>query len=416
MTRAGSRRPLAGWLVADVVSVTGTRVSMIAIPLFVLLSTGSATRTGLVAVAELTPLILLKALSGPVIDQVGARRVAVFCDLASTVVVATIPVLYDVHGLSFPVFLAIVAVAGALRGPGDAAKSALAPSVAETAQVPMERVTGLSGTVERTATMAGAGLGGLLVAMVGPAQAIVVDAVSFAVSAAVLWWGTAGLVPVVAEEAETPDTLPYLQRLKAGWDHLRGDRLLLSIAVMVALTNLLDQAWMTVLMPVWVVDTGRGAAVLGLLLAVWSALSALGALAAALWAARLPRYAVYVVAFLIAGLPRFVATGLGAPMWLLLAIFALGGLSSGFLNPIIGAIVFERIPAALVGRVSSLITSLAFGLMPLGGLLGGLLVDGIGLTPTFLAIGVAYFLVTMVPAADASWRELDRRPQVSSVA
>ena len=51
MTTTGGRRALHGWLVSDAVSVTGTRVSMIAIPLFVLDSTGSATRTGLAALA-----------------------------------------------------------------------------------------------------------------------------------------------------------------------------------------------------------------------------------------------------------------------------------------------------------------------------------------------------------------------------
>ena len=49
---------------------------MIALPWFVLTTTGSATKTGLVALAELLPLVLLKVLGGPVIDRVGARRVA----------------------------------------------------------------------------------------------------------------------------------------------------------------------------------------------------------------------------------------------------------------------------------------------------------------------------------------------------
>ena len=77
------RTALYGWLTSEAISLTGTRVSMIALPWFVLTTTGSATQTGLVALAELVPLVLLKVLGGPVIDRVGARRVSVTCDLAS---------------------------------------------------------------------------------------------------------------------------------------------------------------------------------------------------------------------------------------------------------------------------------------------------------------------------------------------
>ena len=72
--------------------------------------------------------------------------------------------------------------------------------------------------------------------------------------------------------------------------------------------------------------------------------------------------------------------------------------------------IFERIPEPLVGRVTSLTTSMCFALMPLGGLLGGLLVSGFGLAAAMLACGAAYFVVTMLPAVDPRWREMDRRP------
>lgn len=86
----------------------------------------------------------------------------------------------------------------------------------------------------------------------------------------------------------------------------------------------------------------------------------------------------------------------------------LGGLCSGFLNPILGAVFFERIPAAMVGRVSSLSTAMAFALMPFGGLLGGFLVGALGLAPTLMAVGIAYLLVTIGPALVVpTYREMD---------
>lgn len=406
------RRPLYGWLTAEAVSLTGTRVSMIAVPLFVLQTTGSATRTGIVAVAETLPLVVLKLLGGPLIDRVGARRIAVTCDLGSCVVVAASPLLYAAGRLSFPLFVVLVAVAGALRGPGDGAKYAFIPSLVTAAGVPTERVTGLAGTVERTASLAGAGLAGVLVAGIGAADALLVDAASFGVSALVLLWATRGLPAV---ELPDLDPLPYLARLRQGWDFLHGDRLLLGMAVMVALTNMIDAASTSVLMPVWAVRSGNGAAALGLVFATWSGASAVGALIAAGYAARLPRFRIYLVGFVITGLPRFLVMALDSPLAAILAVFVIGGFFSGFLNPVLGAVEFERIPAAMVGRVTSMMTAMCWALIPVGGLLGGILVGSWGLSAAFLVCGVAYFAVTMLPAVDPTWRQMDQRPEPVSV-
>src|SRR3954466_15036880 len=94
------RAPLVAFLVANVVSICGTRVSAIAIPWFVLVTTGSPLKTGLVALAEMAPLVLSKALGGPLIDRVGPRRISVPADTASAALVAAIPLLHAVHALS----------------------------------------------------------------------------------------------------------------------------------------------------------------------------------------------------------------------------------------------------------------------------------------------------------------------------
>ena len=405
------RRPLHGWLTAEALSLTGTRVSMIALPWFVLTTTGSATQTGLVALAEMLPLVLLKVLGGPIIDKVGARRVSITCDLLSVLVIGAIPLLHTAGHLSFPGFLGLVALAGALRGPGDGAKHAMVPALVEHAGVPMERATGLASMVERGASMLGAAFAGGLIAVVGPANALLIDALSFALSAAVLAWSTRGLgraAEPTGTIGETPSR--YRQRLREGWDFLRGDRVLLGIAVMVALTNFLDIAWASVLVPVWAQEYGGGAAAIGLLFAVFSGASVLGAMCAAAWGERLPRFKVYLLAFLVTGVPRFVVMAYDVPLLAVLAVAVVGGFASGFINPVLGAVVFERIPPPLVGRVTSLSSAMCFALMPLGGLLGGLLVGGFGLAAAMLACGAAYLLVTMAPAFDPRWREMDECP------
>jgi MFS family permease len=137
-----------------------------------------------------------------------------------------------------------------------------------------------------------------------------------------------------------------------------------------------------------------------------------GSLVAAAYGTRLPRFATYVVAFAITGLPRFVLFALGVPLWAIVAMCLVGGCASGFLNPVLGAVEFERIPRALVGRVTALTSAICWSLMPLGGVLGGVLVTGIGLDPALLVVGLCYFAATMAPAFVPSFRGMDRRTAV----
>jgi MFS family permease len=399
---------MRGWLLSEAISLTGTRVSMIALPWFVLTTTGSPTRTGAVALAEMLPLVLLKVLSGPVIDRVGARRVSIACDVASVAAVGAIPLLHEAGLLTFPVLLLLVALAGGLRGPGDAAKAALTPAVVAAADVEMERVTGLYSMVERTAGLIGAAAAASLVAALGAADALVVDALSFGLSAAILAVSTRALPKVQSEEAD--EETPYVVRLREGWDFLRRDPVLLGITIMVALTNLLDAAYATVLVPVWSKETIGSAGGVALVFAVFGGSAAVGALLASAWAARLPRYRTYLISFLICGLPRFVVFGLDLPIGVVVAVIAVSGFAAGFINPVLSAVIFERIPESLTGRVSALTTAMCFALIPFGGLLGGALASGVGLSAAMLVAGVAYFVVTMAPAVDPRWRDFDRRP------
>ena len=106
--------------------------------------------------------------------------------------------------------------------------------------------------------MLGAALAGGLVAVIGPANALVVDAASFGVSALLLAWAMPAKTREVASDEEV-DPAPYLEQLRQGWRFLRSDRVLVGITVMVSLTNLLDLAWAAVLVPVWGLENGGAA-------------------------------------------------------------------------------------------------------------------------------------------------------------
>ncbi|MDX6281015.1 MAG: hypothetical protein QOH03_2086 [Kribbellaceae bacterium] len=391
-----NRAPLVAFLIANVVSVCGTRVSAIAIPWFVLISTGSPTKTGLASLAEMLPLVLSKAFGGPLIDRIGPRRISIVADTGSTLVVAMIPLLHSLHALNFPTLLVLVGIAGALRGPGDAAKGTLVPDIAEAAQVPLERVTGLESTTERLAGFLAFGLAGGLIALLGEVNALWIDAASFGFCAVlfVIWVPRRTTRPTKAAEQEEGS---YTQRLRQGWTFLRKDKLMMPLVLMISVTNLLDAAVVAVMIPVWMRTHGHGPGQTGMVLTAFFITATAFALVAASIGERIPRRTAFILSFLICGAPRFVVLALDVPLWVVLVTYAVAGVGGGFINPVLGALFIERVPRPMLGRVNSLAESVGWAGVPLGGVLAGATIAGIGLTPTFLVAGALYLLATVAP-------------------
>ncbi|MFL6101226.1 MAG: MFS transporter [Actinomycetales bacterium] len=406
---ARSTRPLVALLTASGVSLIGTRLSVIALPLFVLITTGSATRTGLVAFVEMTPLVLAQAAAGPITDRIGPRRVSIVSDLVSGAVMALIPILHAVDRLTFPVLLAIVGLLGLARGPGDGAKYVMVPGIAEASGQPPERVLGLEDSMSRASSILGPLGAAALVAGLGAPTAIAFDAGSFVVAALVVAVGVRPPVGSAASSADS-DPAPYLRRLGSGLAFVRQDRLLRSIVYMVGTTNLLDQALSTVLVVVWARWQGGGAGLMGLVAASMGLGSVIGALTAASVGHRLPRRTTYTWSFFVVGGPRFLVLGLGAPLWVVLPVLFVGGLGAGTLNPILGAVELERVPVHLRARVMSVLTSASQVLVPFGGVVGGLLTEQFGIRAALLACAAVYTSATLMPLFGRHWREMDRRP------
>jgi MFS family permease len=392
---------------ATVLSTSGTRLSAIAIPWLVLTTTGSPVLTGLAGFAEMLPYVVAKALGGPLIDRLGARRVALWSDSLSTLAVALVPLLYWAGLLSIWVLLPAVALLGVLRAPSDAAKQALVPMVATLGSLPLERVTGVMGASDRLAGTLGAAAAGGLIALLGPAPALLANAAAFLLSALVVAIG----IPRREAPAQKRDlSTSYRRELAEGWTVLRSDPVLRALVIMIAITNLFDQAYATVLLPVWVQTAGLDVTWVGIFLAVFSGASIIGAGIAAAVGERLPRLPVYTIGFLFAGPAPMAAFALNAPVPAIVAVLVVSGFAAGFLNPIIGAILFERIPSAMVGRVIALFGALAWALMPFGGLYAGLLVDNAGIVLALAATGALYLFATLTPVAAPSFRQMERKP------
>lgn len=409
MQTVTTRVPLVGLLAGHAVSMTGNVLTLVALPLYVLAQTGSATATGLTGVAATLPVVLGGTFGGPLVDRVGHRRASVLADMVSAVTIAAVPVLDRTTGLPLWGLLLLVVASGLLDTPGQVARTALLPEAAAVAGVPIERAVGTFEAVERVARVLGAPLAGVLVAVLGTLQVLALDAGSFAVSALlVARYVPAGLT------AATEQLSGYWSALRNGALFVLRDPLLRALVLLVMVTNMLDSAKITVLLPVYADRQLGGAVALGLLFGA----SGFGALAGSMLFGvvghRLPRRPTFVVGFCVAGGIPPLTMAAGLPLPALLVAFVAAGLGAGAINPIISLIKLQRVPATMRASVYGLIGAGAWAAMPAGALLGGLVVDTQGLRTTLIAVGVLYVLVTLTPAFGGPWRSMNRQQPLGS--
>jgi predicted MFS family arabinose efflux permease len=259
--------------------------------------------------------------------------------------------------------------------------------------------------------LVGAPLAGLLIGVIGTANVLWLDAASFLVSAGIIWI----LVPVFEPTQKEAKAGNYLSELKDGLRFITRDSLILSIVVMVMLTNFLDAIFGGVLQPVYVREVYGNALNLGLLISANGGGAVIGGLIFAAIGHRLPRQATFVGAFVLTGF-RFWVYALYPPIWILIVVTLITSVGAGPLNPIIGAIEFERIPANMRGRVFGAITAGAWIAMPLGMLLGGILTDRLGTFIMMIGLAITFLVTTLSMAFIPAMKEMNRKPQPSNFA
>ncbi|GLZ37286.1 MFS transporter [Actinokineospora sp. NBRC 105648] len=404
-----SRVPLVALLAANALSICGTTMTLLAVPWFVLQTTGSPARTGLVAGVEVAGTVVAAVLGGPVVDRLGRRAASVLSDLLGAAAVAAVPLLFATTGLPFGLLLALTGVLGLVSAPGVLARSSLMPGLISRAGVSAERAAGAYDGVSRGAKMLGAPLAGVLIAIWGAQQVLLVDAGTFLASALLV--GVA--VPAGPGAARG---IGYLARMRMGLDYLRGDRLFRVVLALLFATNMIDTAFVSVLAPVYARDVLHSSVALGLVLGTLGGGALLGTLAYTLVGPRLSRARAFALAFLVSGAPRYVVLFVEPGLPAILAVIAVCGFASGALNPILGVLQYERVPEGVRPMVVGLLNAGSFAGMPLGALFAGLAVQGVGLATTLAVSGVLYLVITLGPFVFPVWRGMDRRPAEAATA
>ena len=407
MVPARRRMPLYALYTADAISLTGNAVAQIAIPWYVLTTTGSATLTALVVFFNFVPIVLAAFFGGVVVDRLGFRAASIAADLASSAAVAAIPLLAATVGIDIWQLMILVFAGALLDAPGATARAALFPDVVALAGVPMERASGLRSGIQQGAQLIGAPLGGVLVAAVGATAALWIDAASFLVSAALVLL----LVPRPRHEAQAPRGR-FFAELSEGLRFIWSRRLVRAIVLMVLLSNLIEAPG-SVVLAVFARDEYGSAADFGLLVGALGGAALAGALGYSLVGHRLPRRKTFLVCF--AGVPiGYLALAAQPTLPVAIAALVLAGFAAGPINPLLFTVQTEIVPAELRGRVFGAIRAGAWAAIPLGILLGGLLVSAIGAPATFLVMGVLLATVVGYGFLDPAFREMDAGRQAEA--
>ncbi|MBP2472682.1 MFS family permease [Crossiella equi] len=398
------RAPLLAVFAANAISVCGTTMTFLAIPWFVLETTGSTVQTGLVAGVEFAAVVASSVLAGPAVARLGARRASVLSDLLAALAVAAIPLLHLTAGLAFWQLLALAVLLGLTRAPGDTARATVVPVLAALGGTPIERAASATDGVSRLARMFGAPLAGVLIAVTGAAEVLLVDAGTFLLSAALV----ALFVPAGGGAASRGAGLRgYLADLRTGLSYLRRDRLIAGITLMLSLTNMFDIAFSSVLLPLYAKDVLDSSVALGLLSGIFGGGAALGTLVYAWLGPRLPRWPVFTAVFLLVGAPRLVVFALEPGLPVLLVTMAVGGVLCGAINPILAVVEYERVPEDLRPTVLGVGGAGSSAGMPLGALLAGFAAQALGLPATLLLLAALYLVITLCPLVFPVWRRMD---------
>ena len=388
---------------ADVISRFGDSLDAIAFSLMMYAVTGSAALMALLLGINYLPTILLQPLSGVWADRVNKRRMMALCDVGRGVLVLATALLYAA-GLLTPVLLAAFTVMNscleALRAPSSAA---LMPMLLDEDKYTLGAA--LSGTLCRVSEIVGLCLAGGIVTLIGTSGALMIDAATFLLSAALIL-----LMRVKEEKAAQKTTLRDVREgLASGLRYaLHGDRFVLVLLLIGAMMNLV-MVPLNVLGTPYVVDSlGAGPAMLS---AVQLAL-VVGMAVGAFLTPKLPLKgrALFIGAGLLCASSLFAmglvpaislyAARMGAILFVLLCL----GIGVGVESVLFSSAFMRNIPPELMGRASGLSNAVLCAAMPVGAFLCSAAASVLPLEALVMLAGAVslafYLLISRVKSLD----------------
>jgi MFS family permease len=376
----------------------GTSVTSVALPLVALtVLDATAFQVALLSAAAWLPWLLIGLPAGAWVDRLPARPLMMWCDIASMVLFASVPVAAGTGVLSLTHLFAVAFGTGVASVFFKTAYQVFLPTLLRSDDLPAGN-SRLLGT-ESVTQVGGPGLAGLIAGAVGAVWALLFDAFTFLVSAVCLL----AIRPLPRRHRPTERT-PLRRAVADGIRFVSRDPFLRLFAVYGAASNLGLVAYQSVLVVFLTREIGLTPGVVGAVMAAMSVGGAVGAFVAPALGRRLGSARATLVCQLVA-MPSALLIPLTGSGFRLLAAVAGGvlvgtGVVAG--NVIKGSWRQTYTPHHLLGRVVASMQLLNFGTMPVGALIGGALATWLGVRPaiwcaaTFLALVGATLLASPI--------------------
>ncbi|MEU8301771.1 MFS transporter [Micromonospora sp. NPDC048909] len=413
---AAGHRPAGRWprpfrllYTATVVHDVGFHVSHLAVPvLAVSVLSASPGQVGLLGALSTAAFLLIGLPAGVWIDRWPRRTVLVGADLLRAALVASVPVAWWAGWLTIHQLYVVVLLTGVGAVFADVAAQSVLPELVGRGR--LVAANSLLMTTSGTLQIAGRGLGGLVVQALTAPVAIVVDAVGFAVAAAVL-----RRIPAPPRTTPTRRHGGFGRQLGAGVRHVLGNPLLRPLAVSTASINLTMQLTTTMLPVVFLRDLGLGPATLGLFLAAGGVGALLGAVSARPIARRIGYgRALWLPGLLVAPLGLLVAlVDTGPMLWLAGVGWLVLAWRTGIGN-VVGVSLRQSVtPDALLGRMNATFRFLLTGALTVGAAVAGILAQYVDVRTSLLVGAVANGL-TWLPVLCSPLRALHCPPATTT--
>ncbi|MDH2424558.1 MFS transporter [Sphaerisporangium sp. TRM90804] len=365
--------------IGETTSAFGSTLTGVALPLVAVTTLGAGTFTvALLTAATWLPWLVVGLPAGAWIDRLPRRPVMLACDLASLLLLLSVPVAAWIGMLTITHLLAVALLAGVSTVFFQTAYHVYLPTVVDAADLP-EANAKLQGS-ESAAQVAGPGAAGLAAQALGAVSGLLADAATFLVSALCLMAVKAREKPV--ERARRATSLRT--EIGAGLRFVVRDPYLRVLTAFGAASNLALTGYQAILVVFLVREVGVGPGVVGGLIAA-TGLGGVAGAALAPWIGRRLGTARALLTCLLCGSPAGLLIPLARP-GAGLAFMVAGGLvvSAAVVagNVIKGSFRQVYCPRPMLGRITVSMQFLNYGTIPLGALLGGTLGTALGTRPT----------------------------------
>ncbi|WP_404382050.1 MFS transporter [Knoellia locipacati] len=409
-------RRFATYWAGQGISQLGDRITELALP-FIAVTTlhASAPTVGLLTAAVWAPNILSLLVGTWVDHRPRKRRLLVLADLLRAAVLLSLPVAHWVGAVT----LGQLFVVALLAGLGQVLYQTAYPSffVSLVRRDQYVEANGLLSSTRSISFVGGPALAGGLIQVLTAPLALLVDVVSFLVSAVLI-----GRVAVEERPVEKSAD-PVLRRAREGMRLVLRHRYLRASLACVSTINFFNFVVAALLILFASRELGLSAAAIGLALGIGATGGLLGAVLAGRVTRRLGVGRTICVGAVLFTAPFALLPLAAGPLWLRMGVLGLVEFISGFgvmlLDVPLNALQTAVTPDALRSRVVGAFSTINYGIRPVGAVLGGLLGEWIGIGPTMVvaAVGgtlsVLWLLGSPIPGT-RTIEELDRVPDLST--